>query len=53
MFVRQREGPAILGDATFTVRAPATVLSPPGVKHEAGVEDAGEPAWAGAVIVFC
>jgi quercetin dioxygenase-like cupin family protein len=27
------EGLAILGDATFTVRAPATVLSPPGVKH--------------------
>ena len=33
MFVCQGEGLAILGDATFTVRAPATVLSPPGVKH--------------------
>ena len=33
MFLCQGEGLAILGDETFPVKAPATVLSPPGVKH--------------------
>ena len=33
MFLCQREGLAIFGDETFPVKAPATLLAPPGVKH--------------------
>ena len=33
MFLAEGEGLAILGDETFPVKAPATLLAPPGVKH--------------------
>jgi len=33
MFLGQGEGLAILGDETFPMKAPATLLAPPGVKH--------------------
>jgi quercetin dioxygenase-like cupin family protein len=33
MFLCQGEGLAILGDETFPMKAPATLLAPPGVKH--------------------
>jgi quercetin dioxygenase-like cupin family protein len=33
MFLCQGEGLAILGEETFPVKAPATVLAPPGVPH--------------------
>jgi quercetin dioxygenase-like cupin family protein len=33
MFLSQGEGLAILGDETFPMKAPATLLAPPGVKH--------------------
>jgi quercetin dioxygenase-like cupin family protein len=33
MFLSEGEGLAILGDETFPIKAPATLLAPPGVKH--------------------
>jgi quercetin dioxygenase-like cupin family protein len=33
MFLCQGEGLAVLGDQTFPMKAPATLLAPPGVKH--------------------
>ncbi len=33
MFLCQGEGLAVLGDETFPVKAPATLLAPAGVKH--------------------
>jgi quercetin dioxygenase-like cupin family protein len=33
MFLSEGEGLAILGDDTFPMRAPATLLAPAGVKH--------------------
>jgi quercetin dioxygenase-like cupin family protein len=33
MFLAGGEGLAILGDETFPMKAPATLLAPPGVKH--------------------
>jgi quercetin dioxygenase-like cupin family protein len=33
MFLCEGEGLAILGDDTFPMKAPATLLAPPGVKH--------------------